>query len=240
MKCSYGCGQEGKHQFTNGKWCCEAMFSKCPEVRRKNSEGCKKAHEKNPEKYNGHANWSKGLTEETDSRIKKRTNTRRQSKSEGKEYWRGKHLPQEMKDKISKSRIKYLENNPDKVPYKLNHYSKGMSYPEKYFEEVFKKENIDLKYEKQFSIYTLDFYNDEKKVCIEIDGEQHYTDTRIIESNKRRDLYLKKQGWITFRVRWSEYQKMNDQEKALIINQIRELCNRASSLSLVISTTLIM
>ena len=45
-------------------------------------------------------------------------------------------LSEETKKKISESRIKYLKENPDKIPYKLNHYSKGESYPEKYFEEI--------------------------------------------------------------------------------------------------------
>jgi len=36
-KCDYGCGQEAKYQFKNGKWCCSENTSSCPEVRRKNS-----------------------------------------------------------------------------------------------------------------------------------------------------------------------------------------------------------
>ena len=41
----------------------------------------------------------------------------------------------ETKEKISISRKKYLSEHPDQVPYLLNHYSKGESYPEKYFEK---------------------------------------------------------------------------------------------------------
>jgi 5-methylcytosine-specific restriction endonuclease McrA len=29
--CEYGCGQEAKHQFKNGKWCCEKDWRRCPE-----------------------------------------------------------------------------------------------------------------------------------------------------------------------------------------------------------------
>jgi hypothetical protein len=43
----------------------------------------------------------------------------------------------ETKKKISEIRIKYLRENPDKVPYKLNHYSKGESYPEQYFSKIY-------------------------------------------------------------------------------------------------------
>ncbi len=31
--CDYGCGQEAKHQFKNGKWCCSDNISKCQIIR---------------------------------------------------------------------------------------------------------------------------------------------------------------------------------------------------------------
>jgi len=37
MLCEYGCGQEAKHQFKNGKWCCSKHFSKCPKQQKRNS-----------------------------------------------------------------------------------------------------------------------------------------------------------------------------------------------------------
>jgi len=36
--CEYGCGQEAKYQFKNGKWCCSETTNKCPAVRQKQSE----------------------------------------------------------------------------------------------------------------------------------------------------------------------------------------------------------
>ena len=38
MICEYGCGQEAKYQFKNGKLCCENYYSKCPEVIKKQNE----------------------------------------------------------------------------------------------------------------------------------------------------------------------------------------------------------
>ncbi len=38
IKCDYGCNQLANYQMTSGKWCCEKIYNKCPEVRRKNSE----------------------------------------------------------------------------------------------------------------------------------------------------------------------------------------------------------
>jgi len=40
--CDYGCGQEAKYQFKNGKWCCSKNWRSCSEKRKKMSE------EKNP------------------------------------------------------------------------------------------------------------------------------------------------------------------------------------------------
>ncbi len=129
----------------------------------------------------------------------------------------------ETKKKISESRKKYLEENPDKVPYLLNHYSKGPSYPEKYFMEVFDNEQIDLKYHKQIKYYQLDFYNEGKKVDVEIDGEQHYLDGRITKSDEKRNQYLEDLGWIVFRIRWSDYQKLPYKEKQKVIKEIKKI-----------------
>ncbi len=35
--CGYGCGQEGKYQFKNGKWCCSKSTSICPQMKKINS-----------------------------------------------------------------------------------------------------------------------------------------------------------------------------------------------------------
>jgi len=39
--CDYGCGQEAKYQFKNGKWCCENHRNKCPSLKQKNSKSQK-------------------------------------------------------------------------------------------------------------------------------------------------------------------------------------------------------
>lgn len=35
MLCEYGCNQEAKYQFKNGKWCCSSHSSKCPFLKNK-------------------------------------------------------------------------------------------------------------------------------------------------------------------------------------------------------------
>lgn len=40
--CNYGCGQEGKYQFKNGKWCCSFSLCKCPVIKENNRRSHKK------------------------------------------------------------------------------------------------------------------------------------------------------------------------------------------------------
>jgi len=39
--CAYGCGQEAKHQFKNGKYCCSEYISGCPSINKKQCQGNK-------------------------------------------------------------------------------------------------------------------------------------------------------------------------------------------------------
>jgi len=132
----------------------------------------------------------------------------------------GKKHSDETKKKISEIRKEYLKNNPDKVPYLLNH-SRNESYPEKYFTELFKNEKIEVIKKFRIGLYELDFSIPHKKINIEIDGEQHYVDNKIVESDIRRNRYLSDLGWITYRIRWSEYQKMENIEKYKFINELK-------------------
>jgi very-short-patch-repair endonuclease len=135
---------------------------------------------------------------------------------------------EEVKKKISISRTKYLKEHPEKVPYLLNHYSKGPSYPERYFDEIF---NGKFEYEKyvQSSLYHIDFSITNKKIAIEIDGDQHYLDKKIVESDIRKNKYLISDGWDIIRIKWSDYQKMTRTEKEKYITGLLEYINNLSN-----------
>jgi len=73
-RCAY-CGKGARFRLKNEKYCCEESFNKCPEVRRKNSSGLKKAYKegrkkKHPKGYpNWGIAWNKGESIFTDDRI---------------------------------------------------------------------------------------------------------------------------------------------------------------------------
>lgn len=129
------------------------------------------------------------------------------------------HKP-ETKKKLSEARIRYLKENPDKVPYKLNHYSKGRSYAEEYWKNVL--DSFDILYEEQYqiSLYSLDFALVDLKIDLEIDGDQHHLDQRIVESDKRRTQFLENLGWKVIRIKWSEYLRLDIDERKKYINGI--------------------
>lgn len=151
--------------------------------------------------------------------------TRNRSEA-NKNYYKNnkKTLTEDHKQKISESRKKYLMENPDKVPYLLNHYTNGASYPEKYFDDILSRY---IKYEKyyQVGIYQLDLAIVNKKIGIEIDGDQHYLDKKIIESDKRKNEYLKEQNWDLIRIKWSDYKKLSKEEKEQYINNLINYVN---------------
>lgn len=136
------------------------------------------------------------------------------------------HRPhtEETKKKISEARIKFLHENPDMVPYKLNHYTKGRSYAEEYWKVILDSNN--LVYEEQYQIgpYQLDFAFPNLKIDLEIDGDQHHLDKRVVESDKRRNIYLENLGWTIVRVKWSEYKKLTEKKEyvSIILEQIKD------------------
>lgn len=137
----------------------------------------------------------------------------------------GKTLSDNHKKKISNSMKKFFNDHPDRVPYLLNHSSKE-SYPEQYFRTAFQNENFpSFVQDKYVEGYFLDFAFENSKQYIEVDGEQHYTDQKIVEHDKIRYEILNKTEWKCIcRIRWSKFQKLtNDQKYQFIVGLKQKL-----------------
>lgn len=208
------------HKAPYGTWKCkwcdkEVIFNTRNELQ-------KHLKENHPERA-VHGAWNKGLTAETDIRIAKSRETLKEGYKSGRNVsaQKGKSHTAEQKKLISESRRKYLLEHPEKVPYVLNHHSKGDSYPEKYFKAVFDNAEIDYSQNYYSNGYFLDFAWPDIKVYIEIDGEQHYVDHRIVEHDKIRTQRLHELGWrLLTRIRWSEFQKLEQIEKENLVYRL--------------------
>lgn len=124
------------------------------------------------------------------------------------------------KQKLSMLRKRWIAENPDKSPYILSHKSRGETYPEKYFREWLEKENIPFQQEYRFKLYAFDFLVNER-VDLEIDGDQHKLDERIIAHDIKRDDKSKDAGFVVYRIMWSDYQKLNQEEKSKFLLELK-------------------
>lgn len=149
--------------------------------------------------------WNKGLTKETDERIKK------QGQKYSKNHKLGLHKNPIIKDK--ETWIKNISKGMKKAHEEGRAWNIGKSrwnnepsYPEKWFMEVIENEFLDknYNYEYTFSIYSLDFAWVHKKKCIEIDGEQHEKFLEQKERDTRKDNLLSQNGWKVLRIKWSK------------------------------------
>lgn len=97
---------------------------------------------------------------------------------------------------------------------------KRKSYAEQYFDNCFP----ELERNYHVDRYFLDLANPEKKLYIEIDGEQHYNDPKVVEHDKIRTAKLEEIGWKCLkRIRWRDFQKSSDEEKRVQIKELRTI-----------------
>lgn len=107
------------------------------------------------------------------------------------------NISKETRQKISEKRKAYLKAHPDEHPWKRN--NKFKSIPCKHLKEILKKdysfveEYTDIRWKHNYSI---DIAFLDKKLGIEVNGNQHYNDNGDLNNyyQKRHD-YLTSEGW---------------------------------------------
>lgn len=141
--------------------------------------------------------------------------------------WKGRHHSEETKDKLA---TKMQDLYKGKSIWRTQ-IEKRKSYAEQYFDECFP----ELKQNFHVDKYFLDLADPEKKAYIEVDGEQHYNDNKVIEHDKERTERLESLGWkLIERVRWSKFQKLTEEQKVEYVNILKQrigalvVCSQAS------------
>lgn len=124
-------------------------------------------------------------------------------------------LSSDHKAKIAASRTKYLQENPDRVPYVLNHSSKR-SNPELTFESALKAHAIGgWVSEYRAGIYSYDFAFPDIKLDVEIDGGTHEQE-KVKKIDERRDAWSKARGWRVLRITAKSIAEDVDSQIALL------------------------
>ena len=119
------------------------------------------------------------------------------------------------RQKVSLGLQKYFKANPDKIPYRKYHYSRGRSYPEILFAKTLTERGIvNWVQEYQMSIYSYDFAFPSIKLDVEIDGNTH-TSERVKNIDLRRDEWSRTNGWDVIRFKAKEVN--NDANKCVDI-----------------------
>ena len=113
-------------------------------------------------------------------------------------------LSEEEKRKISSTMKKmYAEG---KITGWRKRYNLTASFPEKWIMTVIENEGINNNYyfNLPFHGFFLDFAWVDLKKVIEIDGKQHYENTKQMERDARKDALLAEEGWQELRLPWKD------------------------------------
>jgi very-short-patch-repair endonuclease len=85
------------------------------------------------------------------------------------------------------------------------------SYPERFFMKVLASNRVPYEYEKPLGRYSIDFAINDRKIALEIDGQQHRFPDRV-ESDARKDTLLMENGWRVFRIKWKSPRTVNGKQ----------------------------
>lgn len=131
-------------------------------------------------------------------------------------------LSEEHKKKVSEGRKKWLKENPDKHPWRS--HNKFKSKPCEKAKEFLRSLGISFIEEFDPQIegrnFSIDIAMPEKKIAIEINGNQHYEKTGELKPYyKEREMLLESNGWIVYEIHYSACFKL--EKWADFVNQLK-------------------
>lgn len=184
---------------------CKKLFSKYGIKNHIALKHTKEGQERLKNKCNlSNRGWSKGLTKDTDLRVKQIGEKISKSIAGENNPFYGKHHNKKTRESISKSMILAhaegrANNWQDSKKYD------NSSYPEIFFEQVIQNEFEDKNFTREFRVgqYAIDFAWVDKKLAIEIDGSQHEHDEHKVR-DKRKDMLLNQLDWKVLRIKWKD------------------------------------
>lgn len=88
-------------------------------------------------------------------------------------------------------------------------------------------ENVDYITEKPFYKYFFRFCMARKRLCIEIDGDQHQRFDKLILNNTEKDRLLKEDGWKELRLKWGYIVKYTQDAIKLITEKLLKMSEDA-------------
>ena len=218
------CGNEHDGSYGSGRFCSKLCRDKYSGAARKGQprkrkepwhcdqcdqvfETRAKLYEHKHKEHDVKKAWNKGLTKDTDPRIKQIAENYVNGIKSGriKVWCKGKHLSEEIRNSISKSMKKaHAEGRAHNIGE--SRWNNEPSYPEQWFMKVIENEFDDKQYEREYPFhgFSLDFAWISKQRCIEIDGEQHQRFDEYKERDKRKDKCLKDANWKVLRLVWKD------------------------------------
>lgn len=123
------------------------------------------------------------------------------------DFWKGRTHSEGSKKKMSKSRKKFLNDNPDKHPWKRS--EKFKSIPCEYLKEKLKDNGFEFQ-EEYMPLYpnryfSVDIAFPEQKIGIEVNGNQHYYRNGSLKKYyMERHKIIENQGWILIELHYSK------------------------------------
>jgi hypothetical protein len=207
--CDYGCGQEAKFQFKNGKWCCSKSPNSCPAIGKKKSEIMKQVWREQDKRDK--ILLSRSILEVKEKKLnsqKKAWNkpgTKEKLSESMKKVWSDPEMKQKIIEAIkgAMNKLEVKEKNRERM---LNG---GSAYASSFIKNPSKEGTkfINLVLEifpasqPEFKIlnYSVDSAIVEYKIALEWDGWYHFNCQEAIVYHNKRQKEIEAEGWIFLR-----------------------------------------
>lgn len=137
-------------------------------------------------------------------------------KCQGEFLWKDDAVRTKLTESFSKLARKRHDAGDDTIGWKTRR-NREPSYPEACV--ILILDQLCVKYEREFKIgkFFSDFAFKDQMITLEIDG-RHHDDVLVKQKDLRKELFIKEQGWSTFRIRWSTF----DVVKQELVNFLKQ------------------